>query len=218
MPSRLLFVVALLVAACTGGTVVEEPGNGTEASTPTEAVELLIEYFEVPDFDAAAQLSYPRHAALAALAEGASFAEVAAALRTDDLAVAANFWAGFAQGAGSFLTPEVQITGEQFLTHDGVEFGVVNIDSPSLGERSILTRQAEGHRVDLFASFGPGLASPMIPTVERLLAAQTEDAALILDELNGVVPSLVLASRQPWVPPAVALDVIRLIELITRPG
>lgn len=218
MRSRLLtvLVLAALVAACSGEDPMVTSTDGSGADTAARAVELLIGYFEIPDFDAAASLAYPGQAALAALAEGASFAEVAEALRTDDPAVAANFWSGFAQGAGSFLTSEVTVTDGRPVTQDRIEFGVAEVESATVGWRTVHTRVSEGHRVDLFASFGAGIATRMIPSVERLLASQTEDSALILQELNRNVPSLVLASRHEWVPPTVALEVVRLIELITR--
>jgi len=212
--SRVL-LLALVVVACSGPEPVEEPINGSGAESPERAVELLIEYFAAPNFDAAAPLAYPGHAALAALAEGASFAEVADALRNGDLPVAANFWSGFAQGAGAFLTSEVEVVGAPSISRDRIEFGVAEVTA-EIGARSILTRESDGHRVDLFASFGAGLATQMIPAVERLLNLQNDDSTLILIELNKVVPSLLLASSHEWVPPTAALDVIRLVELITR--
>lgn len=211
-----LLVLLLVVAACNGDSTEPEPDEEITAQSASEAVSLLISYFEVPDFDAAARLGYPGQAALASLAEGASFAEVAAALRDGDDAIAANFWAGFAQGAGSFLSGGVEISDGQNVTIDRVEFGVANVMSGEVGERTVITRTDDGHRVDLFASFGAGLAPQMIPAVERLLNVRNEDSTLILGELNEIVPSLVLASRQEWVPPAAALEIVRLVELITR--
>jgi hypothetical protein len=209
-------LIILLLAGCTRGQTPDGDEGPVRASSPTEAVEMLIEHLETPDFEAAGNLSYPGHAALAALAEGASFEEVAEALREGDLGVAANFWSGFAQGSGNFLTADVDVVDGAPVVQNGVEFGVADVSSPAVGERQVITREDDGVRVDLFASFGGGLAGLMIGPVELLLASQTEDAALILSELRGVVPSLIVASRRPWLPPEVAQDVVRLAELITR--
>lgn len=213
-----LVVLSLILVACSSNSDSPSPGSDSGAASPVDAVSELVAYFEVPDFEGAARLAYPGQAALAALAEGASFAEVAEALRAGDSAVAANFWSGFAQGAGVFLTGDLVAEAGSEVVQNGVEFGVVEVDSVQVGERTILTRQSDGHRIDLLASFGAGLASPMIPVVETLLSANTEDSTLILSELRASIPSLLLASRQAWVPPAVSLDVVRLIELISRSG
>ncbi len=206
-----------MVAGCSSPPVTDNGGDEVVASSPAEAVELVVDFLSVPDFDSAAQLSYPRHAALASLAEGASFEEVALALREGDMAVAANFWSGFAQGSGNFLKEGIDVAAAPPVSQGSVEFGVASVVSPEVGERAVLTRVIDGgHHVDLFASFGGGLAGMMIAPVETLLAAQTDDAALILSELRLVVPSLLVASRHPWLPAEVVLDLSRLVELITR--
>jgi hypothetical protein len=212
----LILVFALVMAACAGGSNNDgDPVVTPVAGSPSEAVELLVEFLAAPDFDAAADLAVPGHAALAALAEGASFAEVAEALRSGDRAVAANFWAGFAQGSSNFLTGEIEVSDGARVVQSGVEFSVAEVLS-AVGERRVYTSEGDGHRIDLFASFGGGLAPTMIPAVELLLSVRGEDSVLILAELNRIVPSLTVASRQEWLPGPVALDVVRLIELITR--
>ncbi len=212
----LILVFAVVMAACAGGANNDgDPVASPVAGSPSEAVELLVEFLAAPDFDAAADLAVPGHAALAALAEGASFAEVAEALRSGDRAVASNFWAGFAQGSSNFLTGEIEVSDGVPVVQGEVEFSVAEVLS-AVGERRVYTSEGDGHRIDLFASFGGGLAPTMIPAVEVLLLAQSEDSVLILAELNRIVPSLTVASRQEWLPGPVALDVVRLIELITR--
>jgi hypothetical protein len=212
----LILVFAIVMAACAGGANNDgDPVASPVAGSPSEAVELLVEFLAAPDFDAAADLAVPGHAALAALAEGASFAEVAEALRSGDRAVAANFWAGFAQGSSNFLTGEIEVSDGARVVQSGVEFSVAEVLS-TVGERRVYTSEGDGHRIDLFASFGAGLAPTMIPAVELLLSVRGEDSVLILAELNRIVPSLTVASRQEWIPGPVALDVVRLIELITR--
>ena len=70
--------------------------------------------------------------------------------------------------------------------------------------------------LDLFASFGGGMAARMIQPAERLLITQTDDSRLILAELRAVVPSLTVAASNPELLPEVINDLTRLIEVITR--
>ena len=82
--------------------------------------------------------------------------------------------------------------------------------------RTVYTRDVDGHRIDLFASFGAGMAEQMIPPVERLLTISSDESALIQSELKSIVPSLVVATEQPGLSPKAIQDLLRLIELITR--
>ncbi len=219
--ASVLALVALLVTACsddpgtTDGTVLP-PGEG--AGSPTAAVEDLVAYINEPDFTEASRLAMPEQAALASLAEGASFDVVADALRDGDRGVAANFWSGFAQGAQNFLTGDVGVEGDGTLNQNGVEFNIVRVTPEAGGTRTILVRESDGYRVDLFASFGPGLADKMVAPVERLLNTQTEDARLILDRLQDIVPSLLAAASLPGTPSDVSQQLIGLVEVITRVG
>lgn len=189
-----------------------------EADTPVAAVDQLVKYLNVPDFSAAAALAFPGQAALASLAEGASFGDVATALADGDASVAANFWSGFAQGAGNFLDGEVATSDGGVEVVEGVEFHLVRVTPEGGGERVLILREEEGPRIDLFASFGGGMAARMIQPVERLLVTQTDDARRILVELREIVPSLLVAAANPELLPEVALDLIRLVEVITRSG
>jgi hypothetical protein len=212
-----LAVLLLVLAGCQSGNddqAPEPPENG--ADSPVEAVEQLVELLNIPDFTNASALAYPGHSALAALAEGATFGEVAQALDQGDSEVAANFWAGFAQGTGSFLTGSVTTTPGSVAVEDGVEFHWVLVTPSNGEERVILTREADGHRVDLFASFGAGLAERMLSPVERLLTTQTDDARQILDALRATVPSLLVAVGNEGTSPEASQALTRLIELITR--
>ncbi len=211
--------VLVLLASCQQvdpGGVPETLGSG--GASPQETVEALVEALESGDFDSAVSLAVADHAALATLAEGATFGQVADALRSRDPAVVSNFWAGFAQGAGSFLTGAVQLEAGGVVERDGIEYYVVRIIPESGGEREVLARDDGGYRVDVFASFAPGLASRMVGPVERLLSAQTADARLVLAELRETVPSLLVAAERPQQPPDVVQAVLRLVELITRVG
>jgi hypothetical protein len=218
---RLALALVVLVLAGCGGDDVEPdstipPGEG--ASSPLAAVEELVEAINAPDFVEASRLAVPEHAALASLAEGATFADVAGALRNGDQEIAANFWAGFAQGTANFLAGEVTVVDNGTLSKGDLEFHDIAVTPPSGGTRSILVRDAEGYRIDLFASFGSGLADKMTDPVQRLLTAQTDDARLILASLQGIVPSLLTAAELPGTPGDVSQQILALVEVITRVG
>lgn len=215
---RLLVVVALVMGACGGGEENAAPSGtvGPGGDTPQEAVSELVDHLNEPDFSAASDLAVPNHAALASLAEGATFGEVADALRSGDTTVAANFWAGFAQGTGIYLTGIISTGEGPVITQDGVEFLTVVVTPESEDDRVMMVRDVDGYRIDLFASFGPGLADKMLPPVKRLLSTQTDDARVIISELKDIVPSLIVAGNQPGLSPVVVQQLIQLIELITR--
>ncbi len=214
---RLILVAVLALAAC-GGDGDPTPGPDNGAETPEAAVTELVTAFGAPDFDSAARLAMPGHAALASLAEGASFGDVAEALRGDGHLVSSNFWSGFAQGAGDYLTPAVTIAASGSEEVSEVEFQRVVVTLQDGTDRPVFVRESDGYRVDLFASFGGGMAARMIQPVERLVITQTDDARLIMSELRSVVPSLVLASQNPDLLPTVRNDLTRLVEVITRTG
>lgn len=212
-------VTALVLGSCqSGDSGGDETPIGEGADSPQESVNLLVEALDDADFSAAASLAMPGHAALASLAEGATFGQVADALRTEDPTVPANFWGGFAQGAGAFLTDTVTIADGEIIERDELEFHVLRVVPESGDEREIVVRDHEGYRIDIFASFAPGLAERMVGPVERLLVAQTEDSRLILSELRAIVPSLIVAVERTGQPSDVVQSVLRLVELITRVG
>jgi len=214
--SSVLAVVVL--AACGGGADDPEstPVPSVGADTPVAAVEELVEAINAPDFADASRLAVPGQAALAALAEGATFGEVASSLSEGDTDVAANFWAGFAQGTASFLAGDVTAVEDGTVEQDGVSFHRVVVTPPDGDSRTLLIREDDGYRIDLFASFGPGLADKMIGPVERLLTTQTGEAGLILSELQNIVPSLLASASLPGTTPETSQQLIALIEVITR--
>ena len=214
--SSVLAVVVL--AACGGGADDPEPTPvpSVGADTPVAAVEELVEAINAPDFADASRLAVPGQAALAALAEGATFGEVASSLSEGDTDVAANFWAGFAQGTASFLAGDVTAVEDGTVEQDGVSFHRVVVTPPDGDSRTLLIREDDGYRIDLFASFGPGLADKMIGPVERLLTTQTGEAGLILSELQNIVPSLLASASLPGTTPETSQQLIALIEVITR--
>ncbi|HEY6629407.1 MAG TPA: hypothetical protein VI193_10525 [Acidimicrobiia bacterium] len=218
---RRVALVLLVVAAvaCRGTesantTITRGPG----ASSAVEAVEELHALLVDGDFAAASSLAVPDHAALASLAEGANSAEVADALETGDEAIAANFWSGFAQGFGEVLSGEIAVDDAGPATNSGVEFHLVNVTPDSGNARHLVTQEMDGHRVDLFASFGAGLADRLISPVEILVDTPTGDNAVILAALQEVVPSLLLAASDETLNPEARQNVLKLVELITRVG
>ena len=216
-----LIVAVVTVAGCSRSapeTASAERGPGAE--TPEAAVSQLVDHLNTPDYlglgRASLQLGQPGQAALASLVEGATFAEVASALEEGDVGIAANFWAGFAQGAGAFLAESVEIQSGDTIVQDEVEFHLVEVMLSDGEDRFLMTRDADGERIDLFASFGGALADRMVPPVERLLTIDTDDSAVILPELKTIVPSLIVAANQPDISPRAIQDLLRLVELITR--
>lgn len=216
--SPILAIVVL--AACGAGA--DDPGPNpvpsVGADSPVAAVDELVEAINAPDFAGASRLAVPGQAALAALAEGATFGEVASSLSDGDQDIAANFWAGFAQGTASFLTGDVSAVEDGTVEQDGVTFHRVVVTPADGDSRTLLIREDDGYRIDLFASFGPGLADKMIGPIERLLTTQTGEASLILSELQEIVPSLLASASLPGTSSEASQQLIALIEVITRVG
>jgi hypothetical protein len=215
-----LVLLAMVVVACGGSGSTGETTItlGTGAGSPTQAVEELSTFLSEGDFAAASSLAVPGQAALAALAEGASFGEVADALENGDTEMAANFWSGFAQGAGETLTGDLTVTEDGTQTESDVEFHIVDVTSSNGGEGRVITQEVDGHRVDLFASFGAGLSASLIAPYEQLLETPSEDGVRILEASREVVPSLLVAASDPNLDPNAVQEILRLIELMTRMG
>lgn len=219
---RRLSLLPILVAlvACGGGSGEPDssipPGDGAES--PVAAVEELVAAVNRGEFADASRLAVRGQSALAALSEGATFGEVARALEEGDEEIAANFWAGFAQGTANFLTGDLTVTDDATIEQDGVTFHRVLVTPADGDSRVLLIREDDGYRIDLFGSFGPGLADKMSGPVERLLTSQTADARLILSELQGIVPSLLASASLPDTPAETSQQLIGLIEVITRVG
>ena len=216
--AALAFLVVAAVS-CRGAesadtTITRGPG----AASAVEAVEELHDLLVDGDFAAASSLAMPGHAALASLAEGASSGEVADALENGDEAIAANFWSGFAQGFGEVLSGDIAVDDAGTATNSGVEFHLVNVTPDSGNARYLVTQDVDGHRLDLFASFGAGLADRLISPVEILVDTPTGDNAVILAALQDVVPSLLLAASDETLSPEAGQNVLKLVELITRVG
>ena len=216
----LVTTVAVVVAGCSNdeGGSDESVVVAKGAESARQAVEGVVDAIEEGEFADAGILAVSEHAALAALSEGASFADVADALRDRDPVVAANFWSGFAQGTGAFLTGTVTYLDGDTVSRDGLEFEAVRVLPIDGSERVVWVREVDGYRIDLFASFGGGLADKMLSPVERLLTAQTDDTAYILAQLRDVVPSLHVAADTPGVSAQTRQQILALVELITRLG
>jgi hypothetical protein len=217
MRSAWILGLVLTVSACTGN----EPSSGTDgngATSPVAAVEELRSMLIAGDFASAGALAVPNQAALASLGEGASFGQVADAITDGDAEIAANFWSGFGQGVGEVLNSELAIEDRGSTTESGVEFFLVGVTPAQGTERLIMTRDVDGQRIDLFASFGAGLAQRMLSPVEILLGTSSADSAVILDALQDVVPSLLVSATDPSLSPEAVQGVLQLVELITRVG
>lgn len=218
MPRRAALTSLLMVVlACSGGGNTETSiTRGPGAESAAAAVEALSDLLIEGDFGGASSLAMPDQAALASLAEGATSGEVADALRTGDEAIAANFWSGFAQGFGEVLSGDFTVEEIGPETESDVEFFLVSVTPESGGPRRLVTQDVDGHRVDLFASFGAGLAERLISPIEILVDSPIGDNAVILGALQGVVPSLLIAASDETLGTEAIQAVLRLVEVITR--
>ncbi len=218
MPRRAALTSLLMVVlACSGGGNTETSiTRGPGAESAAAAVEALSDLLIEGDFSGASSLAMPDQAALASLAEGATSGEVADALRTGDEAIAANFWSGFAQGFGEVLSGDFTVEEIGPETESDVEFFLVSVTPESGGPRRLVTQDVDGHRVDLFASFGAGLAERLISPIEILVDSPIGDNAVILGALQGVVPSLLIAASDETLGTEAIQAVLRLVEVITR--
>lgn len=215
---RSIAVLLLALVACSGegGTTTVTIGEG--ASDPVAAIEDLRSLLAQGDFGAAGSLAVPGQAVLASLGEGATPSAVAASLENGDGEVAANFWTGFAQGVGETFTGEVTVEDLGTTSQEGVEFFVVGVTPEGGDQRQMVTRDVDGQRVDLFATFGAGLAEGMMGPVELLLGSSNEDSQMILSALQDVVPSLLVAANDESLSPDSVQRILQLVELITRVG
>jgi len=214
-------LASLMVAvlACGGGGGTETSiTRGSGAESAVAAVEELHDLLIDGDFTGASSLAMPGHAAIASLAEGATSGEVAEALQDGDEAIAANFWSGFAQGFGEVLSGEITVEEIGAQSESDVEFYLVSVTPESGSAGRLVTQDVDGHRVDLFASFGAGLADRLISPIEILVDTPTGDNAVIIAALQDVVPSLLLAASDESLGPEAVQTVLILVELITRVG
>jgi hypothetical protein len=211
-----VLLVALIACSGEGRTTTVTIGEG--ASDPVAAVEDLHRLLAQGDFGAAGSLAVPGQAVLASLGEGATPSTVAATLEDGDGEVAANFWNGFAQGVGEIFTGEVTVEDLGTTSEEGVEFFVVGVTPEGGDQRLMVTRDVGGQRVDLFATFGAGLAEGMMGPVELLLGSSNEDSQVIMSALQDVVPSLLVAANDESLSPDSVQRILQLVELITRVG
>lgn len=210
-------MLALTSAACSGSNPQGDQGQpDTGADSPEAAVEQLLGHLREGEFSEAVPLATPDQAALASLAEGASVSDVAEGLREGDQLIANNFWSGFAQSVQSWLIVNPRVAGSEAAESEGAAFEVVTVSSEGDVDRTFITKDDDGYRIDIFATFGPSLASRLYPQVERLFDSSEEDASLVLARLRDQVPSLHMAAQTPGLAPNVVQDILLLIELITR--
>lgn len=215
---RALLVWSLAIVACSGGGATTTVTIGEGASDPVGAIEDLQSLLAQGDFAAAGSLAVPGQAVLASLAEGATPSAVAASLEDGGGEVAANFWNGFAQGVGETFVGDVAIEDMGTTSEEGVQFYVVGVTPEGGAQRLMVTRDVDGQRVDLFATFGAGLAEGLMGPVELLLGSSNEDSRLILSALQEVVPSLLVAAKDESLSPEATQRILQLVELITRVG
>lgn len=209
-------LMALALFSCSGGQG-EDPSDrsGVGAESSEAAVTELLGDLGLGEFSEAVALTIPGQAALASLAEGATVEDVATGLRDGDEVIATNFWSGFAQTVEPSLLDTPAVTGSASAEAENVAFDVVSVSGGEV-ERTFTTRDVDGYRIDIFATFGPSLASRLYPPVERLFDSDDPDAVFVLGALRDQVPSLHMAALTPGLAPNVVQDILQLIELITR--
>ncbi len=206
-----------MTAACSG-TPAATTTLPSLASSPQAAIDELHRLLVAGEFGAAGQMTLKGHAALASLAEGATPSQVTEALRNGDAQVAANFWAGFAQGAGEAFLGEVEISSRGSVMEGERTFYLVEVVPQGLAPQRLVTQKLNGYLVDVFASFGGGLAERMILPVETLVGSSDPSAVLIMNELRDVVGSLMVAAADENQSPDSVQAILQLVELITRVG
>lgn len=214
--SHTLVVVALVLVSCAGGQGADpEDGFGSGADSAEAAVTDLLAHLKSGEFSAALPLTIQGQAVLASLAEGATVEDVADGLRDGDEVIANNFWSGFAQTVEPALLDAPVVVGSSAATVEDVAFTVVTVGGGGV-ERTFSTRDVDGYRIDIFATFGPSLAGRLYPPVERLFDSADPDAVYILGAMRDQVPSLHVAAQTPGLAPNIVQDILQLIELITR--
>jgi hypothetical protein len=215
--SIVIILMACFVVACSGGSGEGSPDASLSGSdSPEAAVTNLLSDLKDGEFSAAVPLAIPGQSALASLAEGATVEDVAFAFREGDELITNNFWSGFAQTVESFLLESPDVVGTTNSEAEGVAFDIVHVRSSGDLERTFTTRDVDGYRIDIFATFGPSLASRLYSPVERLFTSTDPDAAFVLGAMREQVPSLHMAALTPGLAPNVVQDILQLIELITR--
>lgn len=215
--SWILLVGVVLLAACS-----EEPPTETtvpEELGPEAAVRALLVDIQAGDFEKAAALTDTEQAGLLTLAEGADATDVVEALEDGGVAVAANFWSGFAQTLEPGDQPEnwpVEV-GEEVSEGDLV-FVPIEVVPPDGEERVFYVRSDGTWKVDMMATFGPILAQRLTPPVETLLSSANPNASSVLSLLVESVPSLQVAAAHGELDPDIHQALLGLIERITRAG
>lgn len=190
-------VAAVLVVACSGGAAevsTTVPAVVGERS-PEAAVLGLLDALRQRDFEAAAIAVEPRQMVLILLAEGGATNE---AVAIDRVAVAKNFWFGFADALGPESLAMIELAEDGLVNRfevRGVEFAVVPI---AIGdERRVFVARHEpgGWVVDVVASFAEVLGSRYSQGIERVLNSPEETA--LMADLTAQIPSMLAVLEVP---------------------
>ena len=193
-------VGSLLVVSCASQPPADTAVAPRGADSPRAAVEGLKEALATSDFDATSQWVDEVQIVLLASIEGISTPETATMLAeglTPD--VRSNFWEGFVEGFPVFAHEAVSqlLIGDEVLFElEGSSFAAVQItlrQNPGIG--SLIVRR-EGGRwlVDLLATVGPSLASPLREWLESV--PDDEQGRLIRAEVAAQQPSFESALAQ----------------------
>ena len=181
------------------------PPTPTGYQDPVETVDVLLGALAADRWAEAAEITVEGQMALVALAEGADIETVSDYLQLGEVGVGVNFWAGFTQGAESFLSSaldDLRIVSQRAYEAAGVSFVDYRLASSTSPEgRTFKLTVARSEdllwRVDVIATFVDVLAYRMSETAEIIRATRTEDAAVVSAELARHVPSLEAVLTDP---------------------
>lgn len=204
--------LVLLLAGCDGGAQTAPDAEPAPAgpAEPRQAVVELLEALGGDDVARAVELTVPGQGLAVAVAEQAPADELRAILDGGSGAVLANFWSSFAasveelSGAGP-ADIDVREAGEPFDV-GGHRFAIVGMDVPGQpGPRSIIVREGRGWKVDVVATFAPGLATGIGQAPEELAGTEVEEP--IVERMVAERPALEAALEDPALPPGVAQQI-----------
>ena len=204
--------LVLLVAGCDGGAATTPDAEPVPAgpADPRQAVVDLLEALGGEDVARAVDLTVPGQGLAVAVAEQAPADELGAILDGGSRAVLANFWSSFAtsveelSGAGT-ADIDVGEAGDPFEVGDH-RFAIVGMEVPGqAGPRSMIVREGRGWKVDVVATFAPGLATGIGQAPQELAGA--EGGEPIIERMVAERPALEAALEDPALPPGVAQQI-----------
>ena len=195
-------LIVLVLVACDESTTTTTQPDAERVESPQQAVEALISALAEGDWQATEGLVDETQVALLTAIEGVPAPEAAEMLRAGlPPAVRANFWQAFANGFEQFseeAAADVLVGSPSEFVVEAMRFGSVQVSlRHQAGVGAWITRQVgDDWRVDLLATFGPSVASPLREWLAEV--PDDEDGRLIRTAVAAQEPSFMVAlSHQP---------------------